>query len=192
MTVGEKGREPNINGALIHSIPLLDELLTVYARELGGDFTAYRNHTYRVANFCAALSASGQEQLERIAVAAAFHDLGIWTEGTFDYVAPSIELARAYLLKTGKAEQSPEISEMILEHHKIRATHSQPGWLVEPFRRADWVDVSMGFFTAGLSRKVVNDAYAVWPSAGFHKHLIQLFARRMQDHPLSPLPMMRF
>jgi hypothetical protein len=31
--------------------------------------------------------------LEKIAVAAVFHDLGIWTNKTFDYIAPSVALA---------------------------------------------------------------------------------------------------
>jgi hypothetical protein len=50
------------------------------------------------------------EQLEKVAVAAAFHDLGIWTDGTFDYLPPSIRLAREWLGQSGKAEWEPEIS----------------------------------------------------------------------------------
>lgn len=58
-----------------------------YATDLGDDFTAYRNHTYRVANLCVALSRTNAEQLEKIAMATAFHDLGIWTDHTFDYLS---------------------------------------------------------------------------------------------------------
>lgn len=176
---------------MLRSIPLLDELLTGYAAELAGDFTAYRNHTYRVANFCAALSSRGREQVERIAIAAAFHDIGIWTDGTFDYLEPSVRLASAYLTRTGRAEGIPEITEMILQHHKIRPSRGLPGWLVEPFRRADWIDVSVGVLRFGLERRFVDEAFTVWPSAGFHKRLVQLSVRRLREHPLSPLPMMR-
>ena len=57
------------------------------------DFTAYRNHAYRVVNFCAHSRPAPTPRLEKIALAAAFHDLGIWTAHTFDYLEPSIDLA---------------------------------------------------------------------------------------------------
>ncbi len=78
---------------LLTEIPTLDELLHAHAAELGPDFAAYRNHTYRVVNLCAALSSHDTGQLQKMAIAAAFHDLGIWTDGTFDYLHPSIRLA---------------------------------------------------------------------------------------------------
>ena len=40
----------------ITELPLLDELLQQHAAALGRDHAAYRNHCYRVVNFCAALS----------------------------------------------------------------------------------------------------------------------------------------
>jgi hypothetical protein len=65
---------------LLATIDTLDRVLHVYRAVLGGDFTAYRNHAYRVVNLCAAQSLRSSEQLEKVAIAAAFHDLGIWTE----------------------------------------------------------------------------------------------------------------
>ena len=61
---------------LIAQIPTLDTLLGAYAGALGRDFEAYRNHAYRVANLCVAQSSRDGAQLEKIAIAAAFHDLG--------------------------------------------------------------------------------------------------------------------
>jgi hypothetical protein len=52
-----------------------------------------------------------------IAVAAVFHDLGIWTNKTFDYLAPSIALAREYVAAKGRADWIVEIEAMIEEHH---------------------------------------------------------------------------
>jgi hypothetical protein len=72
---------------LLTTIATLDELLQAHAAQLGADFTAYRNHTYRVVNLGVALSAADPERLEKMASAAAFHDLGIWTDGTFDDLA---------------------------------------------------------------------------------------------------------
>lgn len=172
-------------------IATLDELLAGYAAELGSDWTAYRNHTYRVVNLCAALSSSDPEPLEKIAIAAAFHDLGIWTDGTFDYLQPSIRLAGAHLAHSGRANWTAEITAMILEHHKISAWRGDPGWLVEPFRRADWIDVTRGLRAFGLPRKLLREIFAAWPDAGFHKRLVQLSLKRLRTHPWNPLPMVR-
>jgi hypothetical protein len=176
---------------LLTEIGTLDELLHAHAAELAGDFAAYRNHTYRVVNLCVALSSDGPEQLEKMAIAAAFHDLGVWTDGTFDYLQPSIRLASSHLARSGKADWIPEIAAMILEHHKISRYRANPRWLVEPFRRADWVDVSMGLITFGLPRKLLRELYSTWPGAGFHKRLVQLSLNRLRTHPWSPFPMMR-
>jgi len=184
---------------LLTEIATLDGLLQAHAAALGGDFTAYRNHTYRVVNLCAALSSdrpsggpsSDPGQLEKMAIAAAFHDLGIWTDGTFDYLRPSVRLAQEHLVQTGKEAWSPEITEMILEHHKISAWRGDPNWLVEPFRRADWVDVTLGLRTFGLPRSLLRDIFAAWPGAGFHKRLLQLELKRLRTHPWNPLPMVR-
>jgi hypothetical protein len=174
---------------MLHTeIALLDELLGAHAAELGKDFTAYRNHTYRVVNLCAAFS--GPEQLEKMAIAAAFHDLGIWTDGTFDYLQPSIRLADAHLARSGRGDWTPEITAMIREHHKISAWKGNPGWLVEPFRRADWIDVTR-IRTFGLPRKLLREIFAVWPDASFHKKLVQLELKRLRTHPWNPLPMVR-
>src|SRR5262249_2403483 len=102
----------------------LDEGLSAHDPALGADFEGYRNHAYRVANFCFALTSDSiaavadPDQVAKIALAAAFHDLGIWTDGTFDYLLPSNRLASAYLAEAGRSEWAPEISETILQHHK--------------------------------------------------------------------------
>lgn len=177
---------------LLTEIATLDEVLSAHASELGRDFEGYRNHTYRVVNLCVALSPAAAAQPEKVAVAAAFHDLGIWTDGTFDYLEPSIQLAKAHLAHVGKTEWEPEVTQMIREHHKITTYRGGSSELVEPFRRADWVDVSRGLLRFGLSGKLVKQLYATWPSAGFHQRLGQLSLQRLRTHPWNPLPMMRF
>jgi HD superfamily phosphodiesterase len=72
--------------SLLTSVPTIDEVLHDHASELGRDFIAYRNHAYRVVNLCAAIVKDSVD-LEKIAVAAVFHDLGIWTNKTFDDIA---------------------------------------------------------------------------------------------------------
>ena len=174
---------------MLKDIPILESVLERHALELGDDLTPYKNHTYRVVNLCVALSSI--DQLEKIATAAAFHDLGIWTDRTFDYLLPSVRLARDYLTRSGKPEWTSEITEMILEHHKISPYRGKLHGLVEPLRRADWVDVSLGLFTFGLSRKLIREILSTWPSAGFHKRLVHLELNHLRIHPWNPLPMLR-
>ena len=176
---------------LLQGIELLDELLERHRDALGGDFTAYRNHCSRVVNFCAALSSGEAEPLRKMAIAAAFHDLGIWTDHTFDYLAPSERLAEVYLSGEGKPEWIAEVTAMIGQHHKLTRYRQEPAALVEAFRKADMVDVSMGLVRYGLPKTFVKEVLAAFPNAGFHKRLAQLFGQRMRTKPWSPMPMMK-
>jgi len=182
---------------MLTELATLDAILAAYATELGRDFTLYRNHAYRVANLCACQLPQGAEQPvpaeqhERIAIAAAFHDLGIWTDSTFDYLAPSVWLASAHLTATGKAHWIPEITGMILEHHKILRYGGDAGPLVEPFRRADWIDVTRGLLAFGVPRRFIAALYARWPGAGFHRRLVQLELAHLRKDPLRPLPVLK-
>lgn len=174
------------------AIDTLDAVLAAHAEALGGDLVPYRNHAYRVVTFCIALSAERPDRGEKVAIAAAFHDLGIWTARTFDYLAPSVELAEAWLREHGRESWMPEIEAMILQHHKIRPWRGNQDWLVEPFRRADWIDVTRGTLRYGVSRTRIRQAYSEWPAAGFHKRLVRFSFDRVRTHPASPLPMLRW
>jgi hypothetical protein len=130
--------------SLVTSLPTVEEVLDDHALELGHDLTAYQNHVYRVVNLCLAIVGDSRVELEKIAVAAVFHDLGIWTNNTFDYIAPSVAAAREHLAARGMAGWIPEIEAMIVDHHKVTSSRANPQSLVESFRRADWIDVSRG------------------------------------------------
>jgi hypothetical protein len=173
-------------------IPLIDDILESRRQKLGQNFTAYRNHCYRVANFCLALCGRNGVNPDKIFIAAAFHDLGIWTNRTFDYLGPSRMLAQDYLTKINRAEWTQEVEAMIIFHHKITPYTQNTAWLVEPFRKADWIDVLKGWFTLGLPRGFVFDVLSKFPNMGFHKRLVELTMERTRNHPFSPLPMMKW
>jgi hypothetical protein len=175
-------------GAPLTRVPTIDDILNDHARVLRDDFVAYRNHVYRIVNLCVAIA--GRSELEKIAVAAAFHDLGIWTNRTFDYIAPSIALAHEYLAARAGEGWTADVERMIAEHHKITpSTAASP--LIEAFRRADWIDVTRGLRRFGIPRPFVARLFATWPSAGFHRRLVTLTLNRFRSHPLTPLPMVR-
>jgi hypothetical protein len=172
-------------------IALLDDILDANKARLGDDYPGYRNHTDRVANICLALAPESAAELDKLAVATAYHDLGIWTAGTFDYLRPSRDLASDHLVRHGHAKWLEEIDAMILEHHKLTRYRVQPGWLVEPFRKADLVDVSLGFVRFGIARSFIRELYEAWPGEGFHRKLVLLTLAQTRAHPFKPLPMLR-
>jgi hypothetical protein len=88
-------------------------------------------------------------------------------------------------------DQIEKLERTILEHHKPSASGADPSWLVEPFRKADWIDVTRGTFTFGLSNRTVERILSTWPSAGFHRRLLQLVVTRLWTNPLTPLPMLK-
>ncbi len=169
---------------------LLDELLATYRHVLGIDYDAYRNHCMRVFNFCIAL-AGGSADEEKIAIATLFHDIGIWTDNTFDYILPSQRVARSYLEKSGQASWCDEIDAMIGEHHKLTRYRGNPVLLVESFRKADWIDISGGMLRFRLPDDFVTDVLEAFPNVGFHKILAALSIERLKKHPFNPLPMIK-
>jgi hypothetical protein len=175
----------------------IEGLLAPWAANLGADWERYRNHVMRVLALCDRMadpdgSATPPPSARReFVIAAAFHDLGIWTAGTLDYLAPSAQLARAWLARAQQAELVPLVVEMIEQHHKLTAAGplNAP---VEVFRRADTMDFTLGARSFGLPRREYRALLRAYPDAGFHRRLVELAARRALRHPRSPLPMLKW
>ena len=134
----------------ILDFPLTDKILTSFALAIGADLQGYRNHIYRVLNFHGALRGADGLSPDAVQIAAAFHDMGIWTDDTLDYLPPSIALATEYLDNQQRPELKDEVSALILEHHKLRRYRGACADSVEPFRQADLLDVSLGLVRFGL------------------------------------------
>ena len=166
------------------NIQLIEEILS--DPELFG----YKNHVYRMVNFCFAQGAFTEEQREKIVIAGCFHDLGIWSEDTFDYLPPSIAMADDYLVKSGRSELREEIAAMIDLHHRIRKC--EDGSLVEVFRRGDLVDFSLGIFKCDLPAGYVRDVKKQFPNAGFHRDLVTRACGWTLRHPLNPVPVLKW
>jgi hypothetical protein len=177
---------------LLTNLPTVEKVLDDHAQVLGPDRIAYRNHVYRVVNLCLAIAGDRLVELEKLAVAAVFHDLGIWTNHTFDYIAPSVARAREHLTARGMTDWIPEIEAMIVDHHKVTTSRANPQLLIESFRRADWIDVSRGLRRFGLPRTLIAAVATTWPDAGFHRRLVELTIDRWRKHPLNPLPMVKW
>lgn len=171
----------------------LDALLATWQPALDDQFTAYGNHCRRLLAFCQALQPGlGDDDQRKLGIAAAFHDLGLWTHDTLDYLPPSQRLATDYLVAEGLQDWEPEIQRMISEHHKLRADDQRHQPLVEIFRQADLVDFSRGLYRAGLPRQLIRQVQADCPNAGFHAFLLRRGVRWLGRHPLNPLPMVKW
>lgn len=168
----------------------IDEMLNRYKVVLGNDLEKYRNHVCRVFAGCVQLDDAIPNK-EKYAIAAVFHDIGIWTAGTIDYIAPSVKEAKQYLEETGKAKWTEEITGMIVWHHKISRYRGSFETTIENFRRADWTDVSLGWLHFGIDRRVVRGNNKQWPTKGFHRFLLKRIIKNFFRHPLHPLPMFR-
>lgn len=176
---------------LIQRHPRIEALFDAYSDRFGKDQTAYRNHTYRVINLVASQKALSEEELDQVAIAGFFHDAGIWLAGTFDYLEPSSRLACHYLEEEGLQDWAPQVEAMILNHHKVSRYSTDTQELAEMFRRADWVDVSLGLLRFGIPTSRIRHIRNAFPNAGFHALLLKLSGQQLLSQPWRPLPMLR-
>lgn len=184
---------------MLYELTTVDRLLKGRQRVLGPDFNAYRNHVYRVVNLAHAFypGMSTNEAL-LLEVAAAFHDIGIWSEGSLDYLVASSDQACAYLAATPElgsgalGDKQNLVQAMIIEHHRVRALPGLDMPLAEAFRRADWTDVTLGVRRFGLPWARVREIQNAFPNEGFHQRLLELFWERLRKEPFSPFPMLRW
>lgn len=173
------------------TIPLLESIFEDWQELLGEEFLGYRNHVYRMIHCCFALYDCNEQDREKIIIAAAFHDIGIWIENTLDYLPPSIPPAKEYLQKKGLSDWEEEISLMISEHHKLTEFSDSRYPLVEVFRKGDLVDFSLGTVKFGLSPDFITELKSAFPNTGFHKVLARRASKWFIRHPLNPAPMMK-
>jgi len=167
--------------------PTIEPIFLQYKPVLGKDYTKYKNHVYRVFLNCILVDPTEPNE-EKYAIAAVFHDIGIWTNNTIDYLNPSIEQATKYLAENNKQHWTDEIAQMIYAHHKTSMYKGEHA-TVENFRKADYMDVTLGLFTYGFDRKKIMDNRKAFPNCGFHLFLVKKITKNFFRHPLHPLPM---
>lgn len=177
---------------LITEIERVEEIIGGHRPHMGDQFLPYRNHVYRVLNYCFLFHEPSDGERDKLAIAAAFHDLGMWPGDQIDYLDPSIELARAYLEQAGLDAWREEIVLMIDYHHRFRTCPADFPPLVEVLRKGDWVDASLGLRRFGLSRGQVREVKDAIPNLGFHRNLCRIALHEFKNRPFNPLPMMRW
>jgi hypothetical protein len=162
---------------IVRSLPLAEEILEALRHRAHGDdagYDAYKAHVYRVVNFARALTADRPDRDDKLAIAAAFHDLAAFD--TLDYLVPSIEAQDAWLQQTGRDAWSDELALVVAEHHRLSGygptrPHAP---LVEAVRRADLVDVSQGLIRFGIPGSYVKEVRATFDASVFFKRVIPM------------------
>jgi predicted metal-dependent HD superfamily phosphohydrolase len=175
--------------------PLIDEVLDRYRQPLGPHYQRYRGHVYRMYHYTRHLiSARGGDPTENetaIALAAAFHDLRFATDQTLDYLPPSIEAAAEHLDTLGLSELAPAVGRMIGFHHKLTPYRNEDANLVEPFRRADLVDL-FAVPGVGVPFSLRREAQSAYPKCGFRGFVCRTLLIGALKQPWRPLPMLRW
>jgi hypothetical protein len=162
---------------IVRSLPLAEEILEAHRHRAHGDdagYDAYKAHVYRVVNFARVLTPDGPDRDDKLAIAAAFHDLAAFD--TLDYLVPSIEAQDAWLRQTGRDAWSDELALVVAEHHRLSGYGPTRPYapLVEAVRRADLVDVSQGLIRFGIPGSYVKDVRATFDASVFFKRVIPM------------------
>jgi hypothetical protein len=168
----------------------ISQLMASFAPVIGADLEKYQNHVCRVVANCLAIDNS-EENRNKYVIAGVFHDIGIWTDRTIDYLGPSENIATRYLHDSSQELLIPEIIAMIHWHHKTTSYNGEHSYTVNTFRKADWIDVSLGLLSFDSNPGIGPRYRKRFPNRGFHMFLLKQLAKNFLKHPLSPLPMFR-
>lgn len=172
------------------SYEIIEVMMASYKSTIGKDYHRYKNHVCRIYSYCKQMDDSHYNNT-KYAIAAVFHDIGIWTDATFDYIEPSIEQASSYLTTINRQEWIEEITLMISWHHKISSYKKDNYETIEIFRKADWIDVSLGILNFEVKPKEIKLIKQQLPNLGFHVFLLKNIFKNLFKHPLNPLPMFK-
>lgn len=130
-----------------HKDDVLDYYLEKHRKQLGEDYEAYRGHCLRVLSFTKYFLSLKNIQLEPrtfsiVAMALAYHDIGLWTDKELNYLTPSVSQMTKRVLEEMAVSKQNEgddgvvympmrfhwstfeedsviASTIIMEHHKL-------------------------------------------------------------------------
>jgi hypothetical protein len=174
----------------IDSFDNVDKILSSFQEQINVDYQGYKNHCVRVLNFLNCLNPLASDEREKLIIAVVFHDIGLWTHKTVDYLPPSILELKKYLTTIGKTEWTEELSLIIDMHHKLTPYHGKYD-LVELFRKADLVDFSLGLISHGIPKEYISKIKKQFPNEGFHKMLLVRTLKWVPFHPFKPMPIIK-
>lgn len=178
---------------LLRTYPLVEEILDGHRDHARGDergWSSYRGHVYRVFNMARALVPDHGCRDDKLAIAAAFHDIDVFT--SLNYLGLSINTMDAWLQRTGRGAWGEELAVIVARHHHLTTYRGRHATLAEPFRRADLCDLSQGLIRVGMPRGQVRAVRAsIDVGCFFTRTVPRAIVRHLVRHPLDPLPITR-
>ena len=95
---------------------VLNYYLEKHHKQIGADYVPYRNHCLRVLAFTRYFLSLDNIELEPrtfniIAMALAYHDIALWTDGELNYLEPSVMQMRERVLEEMKQSNQAEVDE---------------------------------------------------------------------------------
>ena len=179
-----------MSAEILDTHPLIEEIFATHREHACGDdagYEGYRGHAYRVLNLARAIVPDDGERDDKLAVAAAFHDLDAFS--SLDYLASSIRAQDAWLQRTGRSAWAPELAVVVAQHHRFTPYRGAHATLAEAFRRADLADLSFGLICSGIPRSHVRAVRAAFDVGTFFTRVVpRAIGRNLVRHPLDPLP----
>lgn len=177
---------------VVTAYPIADKILAEFKTIIGKDYDGYRNHVTRMLNFCHYLLPNiSENDSQKLQIAAAFHDIALWTDDRVDYLVPSYQQCLKYLKENGLEDLGEEIQIIIDMHHLLSSYTGPYERLTEIFRRADLVDFSLGLVKNGVDKTFIKAVKSALPNAGFHKTLLRFTFKQLGRKPWQPAPMLR-
>ena len=179
--------------ALIDTHPLVEDILDSHRDHARGDergWSSYRGHVYRVFNMARALAPDQDCRDDKLAIAAAFHDIDVFT--SLNYLGLSIRTMDGWLRRTGRGAWGDELAVIVAKHHHLTTYRGSYATLAEPFRRADLCDLSQGLIRVGIPRGQVRAVRSsIDVGCFFTRTVPRAIVRHLIRHPLDPLPISR-
>lgn len=167
---------------------LITEILSEYKSILGADFDSYHHHCQRVYIYSKTLLLVRENK--KLAIAAAFHDLDIWTGQTMNYLNGSSEMCLRYLLENKLFFLPDEMKHIIEHHHQLTAIKGNIE--AESFRKADLIDLSAGLIRYNLPKSFIQNIEEEFPRLEFSKMILRKVVRYGVKHPTKPFPMIKW
>lgn len=167
----------------------VETAIAPFEAALGSDLEPYKRHLYRLLSYAMhMLGEEGQAHRSVIEKALVYHDIGIWTDDTLAYLEPSAARLEKDLGASLSAEELQLARDIIIFHHKVTAFEGPHADVVNAVRKADWIDVSMGVVSHGVSRDNIAKVNVALPKRGFHSALL---AASLRLHGFNVFTMVR-
>lgn len=154
--------------------PRVESLLAPFQSTIGRDFDGYRNHIYRCITYAMHFLDHSPEHEQLVETAFVYHDIGLWTDKTLEYLEPS-ESAAVLDNETHGWGLNPDVLRGAIHwHHKVFRYKGSHAKVIEACRKADWIDATQGLLRKGISRSAIAKVEATFPNCGFHRSLLRL------------------